>query len=268
MKFIGLGRVGRALIRNAKPSFHRFKKFLSHRQIYMKAPYSLDVYEQLLALIRESHQDQLCDFDNVNKSKGKRKWYVRHDLDESDCISRASELIRLDLKYGVRPGVFLRVKSDVYNLDDANALMAEFLDEGVVFGLHSECYLSDDWLSSLREEIEVYKTTFNTTPFAVNAHGHGEYRLNIRQQFYRGLTSELLNQLGIKLNDCGVGNRLYQYTIEDCHRPFTSSPLNKIEPYGRCILTDFKILPPPDYVSQGLILTHPCYWITGNNRFD
>lgn len=267
MKFIDLGRVGEALIRNSKPSFLRFKKYLRSRQVYANAPYNLDVYEQLLELICGSHEDQLCDFDNVSVGEGKRKWYVRHDLDESDCLSRAAELIRLDLKYGVRPGVFFRVQSDAYSLDNARTLMAEFLDKDLVLGLHSECYLSDDWYSRLREEVEIYQRTLNITPFAVNAHGYGEYRLNIRQKFYRGITPELLNQLGIKLNDCGTGNRCYQYIIEDCHRPFVNPPHNKINLYNRCILTDFKKLPPLGFVSQGLILTHPCYWIAGKNSF-
>jgi hypothetical protein len=265
MKFINLGRIGSALIRNAKPSFLRFKKYIRHRKVYANAPYNLDVYEQLLELICGSHEDQLYDFDNVNESegkgKGKRKWYVRHDIDYSDCLSRAAELIRLDLKYGVRPGVFLRVQSDAYSLDNARALMAEFLDEGVMFGLHSECYLSDDWLSRLRAEVEIYQKTFGTTPSAINAHGHGKYRFNIRQKFYNGMTPELLNELGIKLNDCGTGNRRYQYIIEDCHRPFGNLSHNNIDLYNRCILTDFKMLPPSGFVSQGLILIHPCYWI-------
>ena len=263
MKFIDLGRVGGALIRNAKPSFLRFKRYLRNRQVYANAPYNLNVYAQLLESICGSHEDQLCDFDNVGQSEVKRKWYVRHDLDESDCLSRAAELIRLDLKYGVRPGVFIRVQSDAYSLDNARALMAEFLDEGVMFGLHSECYLSDDWLSRLRAEVEIYHKILGTTPFAVNAHGYGDYRFKIRQKFYSGMTPELMNELGIRLNDCGTGNRRYQYIIEDCHRPFGDLPHNKIDLYNRCILTDFKMLPPPGFVSQGLILTHPCYWIVG-----
>lgn len=269
MKFIDWGRVGRALIRNTKPSFLRFKKYLKQRKVYQKAPYSLDVYAQLLESICGSHGDQLCDFDNLNegKCKSKREWYVRHDLDESDCLSRAAEIIKLDLKYGVRPGVFLRAQSDAYSLEDARTLMAEFSDEGVVFGLHSECYLSDDWLSRLREEVEIYQKTLNTSPFAINAHGYGEYRLNIRQKFYRGITPELLSQLGIKLNDCGTGNRRYQYVIEDCHRPFANPSHSKNSLYNRYILNDFKILPPLGFVSQGLILAHPCYWISGKSSF-
>lgn len=256
-----IAQLGPALLRRLSPSYHRFHRFVRRRQTLATAPYALTAYVGLLDLIAQSQGERLCDFNETSVGKGERAWFVRHDLDEPSCLVNAPALIRLALQRGVRPGVFIRVHSGCYRPEDARSLLTEFSCEGVVFGLHSECYLSDDWLQRLMKEVDSYRSALGVNPFAVNAHGYGSYRLNVRHEFYRGMTPERMEHLGIRLNDCGSGSRRYGYHIQDCHSTRGSASVEDIAFRDRCILSDFQMLPPRGWVTTGLILTHPCYWM-------
>lgn len=261
MKTSITARILKGVSRHLNPGYYRFNNFVKGRFLLAKAPYPLTYFTDLLSMINLSQHDSLVDFDCQHPTKKGRKWYVRLDIDSQGCLTKAPFVIQAALEAGVKAGVFLRVNSDAYNIQQTRGLIQAFKHRNIAFGLHSECYLNDDWLGRLRSEVETFENILGFSPISINAHGYGSYRWNTRQQFYNGMTREVLAELKISFSDCGNAGRKYNLIIQDCNYQEYSSILNDFRPHRRFLLSDFAQLPPRGWANSFLILIHPTYWI-------
>jgi hypothetical protein len=252
-------RTYRALRRRIDPDQRDFQRFLKDRTTLEFAPYPLSRLETLLQTVKSQRHEELLNFSDKSAALGKRAWYIRLDLDTSACVENAPFVIETVLKYGVRPGVFLRTTAEDYEISAAKLLFDRYEPEGVLFGLHSECYLDDDWRARLDLEVAAYLQVIGAAPSAINAHGHGAVRRKVRAAFYASLTSDFLEQYGSPLNDCGTGDRSYGLIVQDCH--FDERFLRETEKKRRFLLSDFRDPPPTGVRAAILILVHPTYWM-------
>jgi hypothetical protein len=140
-------------------------------------------------------------------------------------------------------------------------IVSEFRPHGMIFGLHTECYLFDDWRSRLDFEIRRFEEELGFRPCTLNAHGGFPHRQKQRLAFYSAMTRQELYRLGFQFSDLHFGLRAYDSIVEDCHATGPSSGPEDYRPERRRLLSDFAVLPPRRDGRSSLVLTHPGYWI-------
>jgi hypothetical protein len=177
--------------------------------------------------------------------------YVRHDIDTAQCIERLPLLLDIDEQNGILPGIFFLVNDQAYTLAACRGLLTSLRERGYVIGLHTVCYLHDDYMGAFQREIDKFTAEAGFYPHTFNAHGLGKQRWDTRLKFYQEI-SEQYKKYGFSYSDCCPELRPYKYVIEDCHWDEQVSM--------RYIKDDF--VRPERYLSVGqcLILAHPCYW--------
>jgi hypothetical protein len=124
--------------------------------------------------------------------------------------------------------------------------------QGFEVGLHTVCYVHDDYLRAFRQETEKFSDETGFAPRTFTVHGLGQHRLETRLRFYEEIAARLAD-FGYSFSDCHHTLRTYDYVIEDCHWDGARQ--------ARFIYEDFAT--PPDWFWKGrhyLLLTHPCYW--------
>ncbi len=235
--------------------FHFFRGRISipmDRFFFRNEPYPVIVYRQLLNTIRKANT---CAFENFSSNKiieDKITIFSRHDIDTSQCLKNIPFLVDIDIEQKISSPCFVRVDEEEYTLHEANELIQKYTERGVEFGLHTVCYIHDNYLKAFEDETNKFIKAFGFKPKTFTVHGLGQYRADVRAKFYSDISTRL-NNFGYDFSDCCATLRTYHYVIEDCHW----SAKNQC----RFIYDDFKKL--PKNVKPGmnvLILTHPCYW--------
>lgn len=219
------------------------------------APYNISVYRQMLTRIElNSEASWRPFFEHSLNSHTNPYVYVRHDIDTLECLESVPRLIEVDEQFSIVPGVFFLVNEETYSLKACRNIATDLISKGFVVGLHSTCYLSDDYLIAFDNEIKKFNSVLGFRPHTFNVHGYGNYRLDARLKFYSDITTRY-REFGFDYSDCCTAMREYKYIIEDCHW------CNKMS--ARFIKDDFMF--PEKYVLSGgnLVLTHPCYWGVG-----
>ena len=176
---------------------------------------------------------------------------LRHDIDTSDCLKKMFFLLEEDLKWGLRPSVYLRVDGEEYCLKDWKGLIEEYHLKGVSFGLHSLCYVNQDYLEVFRNETKKFILETEIVPKSFTLHGLGEYGMENRRQFIEKVKTIALEN-GYQVTDCSQDFISYDYVIHDSHWDNANQK--------RFILEDFVRLPKFSKGRCYLVLTHPCYW--------
>jgi len=255
-------KVAAAAIRRLTPSFYRKKAYQGQLIPVMKGPFPVSLYKNFLKLIAKSGHNYIVDFQYPPKVSRRLacQWFVRHDIDTPNCLQKLPLLLDIALDLDVRPACFLRVDCEAYDLSLAKSAIRSYSESGIVFGLHSECYLDDDWDSRLAREVKRFKDVLGFQPIVVNAHGYGQYRIDTRLEFYEGLNAGRAQAHGFSFTDVGNTPRDYEVQIQDCHHIGTSPLRNELHAEQRQILNDFIKLPPPGLYKKAILLTHPGYW--------
>jgi hypothetical protein len=255
-------RIVTAALRRLNPSFYRKKTYQGRLISVMNGPYPASVYKNFLKLIVESDHDYFVDFQHPPKVGRELacQWFVRHDIDTPNCLQQLPLLLDIALDFDIRPACFLRVGCDAYDLSLAQSVIRSYSGSGIVFGLHSECYLDDDWDSRLAREVNLFKDVLGFQPIAVNAHGYGQYRIDTRLDFYKGLNAGRALAHGFTFTDVGNPPRDYEVQVQDCHSSGSSPEHNDFRAERRQVLSDFINLPPAGLYKNAILLTHPGYW--------
>lgn len=232
--------------------FDRFIKFKSKKRGVQYAPYPVGIYRELLARLKDSEIIDLVAFNQDTVLDGsKTQVFIRHDIDTAGCVSNLPGLLKIDAELGLVPGVFFLVSGDTYDLSSCKSLASTLYDRGYPLGLHTVCYLEDDYMSQFQREIDTFTKTLGVRPDTFNAHGLGNYRLDTRLRFYDEV-ADRYKDFGFSYSDCTSKLRAYNYVFEDCHWDTNKS--------NRYLKDDF--MDPIKHIVRGnmLVMTHPCYW--------
>jgi hypothetical protein len=239
----------------ARLSDYRKDRFLRRRRRRATAPYPLSIYRDLCRRVAAGRVVNPPFAIPARPRPRELRVFLRHDVDTALCTTRLRAIADANLETGTRAGIFFRVDDEEYRMRDHRALAAELYGEGFEVGLHTACYVDDDYLGRLRREAEKFANEVGFAPSTFTVHGLGLFRWEVRQRFYEEI-ADCLAKFGFAFSDCHPSLRAYDYVIEDCHRDTTTG--------ARFIYEDFERLPlflrpAHDY----LVLTHPCYWSPG-----
>jgi len=216
------------------------------------APYNRDIYEDIIVKLKSGGNVKIKPFNNFHQPETDvTSLYFRHDIDTLDCLNNLSSLVEIDRLHGIVPGIFFIVNNEPYSLASCRDLATYIRDLGYPVGLHSVCYLNDDYIGAFQQEISIFTSTFGFKPDTFNTHGLGSLRLDTRLKFYDEI-SRRYQEFGFQYSDCCAKLREYRYIFEDCHWDKDKS--------NRYLKNDF--FDPLSSLENGnaLVLTHPCYW--------
>jgi hypothetical protein len=248
-----LRRLGHKIIRlcDAVAQKRRAHRLASRRQ-YAYAPLDIALYVRFLREVRVLPKLALVPFAAApSRTGGPAQMFVRHDVDTALCVEMLPLVLDVDRQERVPAAVFVRADRAEYRPEEAAAVLRAHGD-GVEIGLHSSCYLEDDFLAAFSEETERFKSSFGFAPRSFTVHGLGEYRFAVRERFVASVSTRL-DEFGYEFSDCDTRLRSYDHVFQDCHLEVGTG--------RRFILSDLEA--PRAFIREGrdyLLLTHPCYW--------
>jgi hypothetical protein len=220
--------------------------------VYAYAPLEITHYVRILRQARALPDFVLSPFAAASgQAGGPARLFVRHDLDTALCVEQLPMILDIDRQERVPAAVFVRLDGLDYPPAAAVAVLRGRSDR-VEIGLHSSCYLEDDYLSAFRRETERFTAAFGFVPRSFTVHGLGEFRANVRDRFVATVAPRL-GDFGYEFSDCDTSLRRYNYIFQDCHPEAGTG--------RRYISDDFVRI--SNIVRRGgdyLLLTHPCYW--------
>ena len=237
-------------IKELYSTFQLKRYFRSRKKIY-NSPYSLELYTFLLKNISLCSNYEIIPFKSSEISN-KVNVYIRHDIDTSKCIKNLNNMLKIDEIYGVagKIAVYFRVDDQEYSLKKIRSDIKAYYNSGFEIGLHSQCYIKDDYIAEFKRETNKFSDDTGLEPKSFTVHGLGSFRLETRLKFYKEV-AKIYPKYGYQFGDIPQLRR-YDYVIQDCHLDETKK---------RFIYDDFFNL--PKFFRQGvkyLVLTHPCYW--------
>ncbi|MDH7499443.1 MAG: hypothetical protein QHH30_03570, partial [candidate division NC10 bacterium] len=239
---------------------HRWQRFLDHLQIAHQAPYPLHIYRRLLSQALSHPQVRLLPFtQSASAPDGPANLYVRHDVDTADCMRNLALLLDVDRELGVPAGVFLRADGREYALEKHRERIGSYRAAGLEIGLHTVCYLEEDYLGALQRETERFSRALGFRPSSFTVHGLGPHRMDARLRFCQEISARL-REFGYSFSDCSPHLRAYDYTIHDSHW--------SQEARSRFIYSDFLHLSPLRGGRNYILLTHPGYWVESRGPSD
>jgi len=236
------------IIRKSKSLINYKRKNSYTQKLWQYEPYKASIYNSIL------EQLLLKDFKcGWNKNINNIDIYLRHDLDTSACAKKLPKLINIEKDLGLSSAIYIRADNLEYSLKDLRNDINKYKEQGFEIGLHTTCYLKDNYIDEFEKETELFNKYMGFYPKSFTVHGMGEYRLETRKAFINQIIPKL-NDYGYEFTDCHSNLITYEYVIEDCHWDSIAKK--------RFIYNDFESIPP--FFKKGsnyLILTHPCYWI-------
>jgi hypothetical protein len=226
-------------------------RYIKARRPVAYAPHDAAIYGKLLREARGTRDLEIPRFTAATPANGKPRLYLRHDVDTQACVAMLPALIEMNLAEGVASPVYIRTDGTDYDPAALADVVAKFRGR-VEFGLHSSCYVHDDYIGALRGEIDRFERCFGFRPQSLTVHGLGDFRLETRERFTKEIVDRLA-EFGFAFTDCDARMRRYDYVITDCH-PEPGS--NRRHIYDDMLRLPRFFQPGRDY----LVLTHPCYW--------
>ena len=227
-------------------------EYLQKRMHMDYAPYSFNVLANFLQDVKQKDNVRVHNFDRQNLSKESINLFIRIDVDTQRCIENAPKLFDTLLALDLPFSAFFRVDDEDYQLREYRDVISQYRDRpGVNLGLHTSCYVEDDFMEQFRLDTEKFIEEAGFAPSSFTVHGLGSFRKKQRNQFYAEIGNRL-EEFGYTFTDCSPKYREYYYVIEDCHKNNNGD---------RFIYNDFNTI--PTFLQAGhncLILTHPCYW--------
>ncbi|WP_448207920.1 hypothetical protein [Azospirillum sp. sgz302134] len=222
--------------------------------IVATAPYPIDVYRTTLRRLLGRRGVTVFPFTSrAAIPRGQTVLFVRHDVDTRDCVRNMGRLLAVDHELGIPAATYIRVDGIDYDPAECREEVARQKALGMEVGLHSSCYLEDDFFGAFRRELDVFQGLFGFAPVSFTMHGLGAVRTAERTAFTEAVPGRL-DEFGIAFSDCNVRLRTYRHVVQDCN-------LDQRAPGRRCMYVDFA--KPEVFLEPGhalLLLTHPCYW--------
>jgi len=239
--------------------YHRYRTRRAVRSFRPSrwAPYPVRIYSDFLAQVKAARNVRIVPFlFEPSGTDRHARVYVRHDADTALCMQNLPLLLDVDRGLAIPTSVFLRVDGEEYALAAHRTMIERYRAGGVEFGLHTVCYLSDDYMARFRDETRLFSDALGFRPKAFTVHGLGAVRAEARSRFSHEIKS-CYRDLGYQGSD-DTCFRSYDYVIHDCHLD---------EHKSRFMFDDF--LAPPRFLARGrnyVVLTHPCYWQLGERE--
>jgi hypothetical protein len=225
-----------------------------HRRLRpaMYAPYPAGVYRGFLERMLKHRRVHVLPFASAVEAGERAALFVRHDIDTAACVRSMNVLLGIDAALGITPGIYFRADRAEYELAACREQARRYRAAGFEVGLHTSCYVDDDFLQTFRAETRAFVDVFGFAPTSFTVHGLGQQRFDTRLKFYGEICGRL-TEFGYRFSDCCEQQRSYDYVFHDSHfdkirgERFIYDDLN-----GR----NFPFVPGKSYV----LLTHPCYW--------
>jgi hypothetical protein len=250
------------LVGSAQRRSRRAASRVAARRRYAASPYPIALYERFLVSVLERSAGGVAQFN----APPPRQWerglvIVRHDVDTAACVEGLAALLDVDRSHHVPAATFLRTDGLDYDPLRAAAVVRRYRGiPGLTFGLHTSCYLHDDFMGAFGRETRKFEEVFGFRPDTFTVHGLGSVRADVRRQFVDTVRRDL-GAAGFSFSDCHPDFRHYDYVVEDCHLD--------VESRTRFVYDD--IVAAPGWIARGevcLLLTHPCYWRASPARED
>ena len=236
---------------------HQHQKLQAFEEPACHAPYRISEYER--TLIEAKRQGVV--FPHVTAPGWhyqphvraiRPRLFLRHDVDTAACLRKLPMLLAINRMLGVPCGVYIRVDGEAYDPAEVAPMISAYQSELIEFGLHTTCYVHDDYLATFRRETDMLAAIIGHPPRSFTVHGLGPVRLDIRRRFVAHIKDQLADY-GYEFSDCDSSLRYYDHVIQDCHWDEARSQ--------RYLRDDFWAM--RRQLVKGhvyLLLTHPCYW--------
>lgn len=215
-----------------------------------QSPFKLDLYRTLLETLLKATAKS--DYSDRTAPPTGLRWYARHDIDTESCVRNFSTMVDLELQLGLKVDTFIRVDALDYDPSSMISIVNCYMQKGVEFGLHTSCYLHQDYKAALFHELNTFKSHFGFAPKGVTFHGLGDLCRDRRDQAVHFLAISY-KDLGFDYADVPGAQLHWHYVLQDC---------NLTGDGGRRQL-DLAWLEAEFFSGKPLdvlILTHPCYW--------
>ena len=216
--------------------------------LFFSCPYKAELYKSILNQITNDVSFAIQKFEGRCSPK-KANFIFRHDLDTQSCLENFHILADIHLQLNVPLSVFVRTDNLDYPFKNSFPFLKPYLNKFQI-GLHSSCYIYENPLKRLEEEVSIFNEIYGFYPKFLTLHGLGQYKYTERMNLIKDLGAKY-KDFGFVFTDCVPTLRTYNYVIQDCHLDSNGD---------RYIKKDFAILPPRIKGSCYLLLAHPCYW--------
>ncbi len=193
------------------------------------------------------------DFSDSRSDDYRASVFFRHDIDYLGCVRNGPYLMQFHEEFGVPLAIFVRADGEEYKLSDARELVKEAQCRGISVGLHTSCYVHEDFLTVLNSERQDFGFEYGFLPTTFTIHGGSAPQYQGRRRQLVNHAEGNLGELGFCFTDCSPAYRSYTYVFQDCDRSEVSGE--------RSLFSDF--IAPPVFFPGGsnfLFLAHPSYW--------
>ncbi len=241
-------------LRSIPADLHRRRKnrYQRARRLAGYAPYSASLYRRFLSQALRDRKLRVASFLETSAAPGPATLFVRHDIDTAECMRGLRTLLDVDRELGVAAGVYLMADSKAYRLADHREEIAACRAAGFEIGLHTACYVHDDYFAALGAETRAFADALGFLPRSFTVHGLGQHRLDVRLKFYEEARGRM-GEFGYTFTDACPELRAYDYVFEDCHWDDARQ--------ARFVYDDIAGRRFPFERGRSyLLLTHPCYW--------
>jgi hypothetical protein len=226
---------------------------MKNENIFLTAPYPLEIYRNLLSEVTRSDRYHCRSYIPVRAVReDKVNIFFRHDIDFFKCIANMDALIQLHIDFGIGTNIYFRVDDEEYSLAAYRETVREYHRQGIEVGLHTLCYIKDDFMAEFKRETEKFCDELGIRPLSFTIHGLGSFRLETREVFKKEISTQL-ERFGYKFSDCLRHLFHYHSLHQDCYLT--------VDKKNRFIQERF--ISPPSYLKVGqscMVLTHPGYW--------
>ena len=219
-----------------------------NRHLLRSSPFSETQYQKTVLNISSQKRINILRFDEQVEQR-RVNFIFRHDLDTQTCLENFHILANIHLQLNVPLSVFVRTDNLDYPFKNSYPFLEPYLNKFQI-GLHSSCYIYDNPLKRLEEEVSIFNEIYGFYPKFLTLHGLGQYKHTERMNLIKDLSTKY-KDFGFVFTDCVPNLRDYNYVIQDCHLDTNGH---------RYIKKDFATLPPRINGNCYLILAHPCYW--------
>lgn len=219
-----------------------------NRHLLRLSPFSANQYQNTVLNISSQKRINILCFDEKVEQR-RVNFIFRHDLDTQICLENFHILADIHLQLNVPLSVFVRTDNIDYPFKNSFPFLKPYLNQFQI-GLHSSCYIYENPLKRLEEEVSIFNEIYGFYPKFLTLHGLGQYKHTERMNLIKDISTKY-KDFGFVFTDCVPDLRTYNYVIQDCHLDNNGH---------RYIKKDFVHLPPCINGSCYLILAHPCYW--------
>lgn len=218
--------------------------------LYRYAPYSPEIFRSVLTLAAVNENVSIKLLSREASDPGRLTVYLRHDIDTENDVKNLDLLISIQRSMDIRSAIYVRMDRQEYDPAQLRDYLRELRDIGFEVGLHTSCYLDDDYMDVFKAETNTFHRLLGFAPTSFTLHGVGQVRWAVRMAFLESVKPGM-KSLGYSF--CDTFDIKYNRVIQDCH--------GGTETERRFIMGDFRELPEPVYGNEKyLILTHPGYW--------